>query len=131
MDYDDISYDDHADLLYDLAGQVVDHLGGYLDCDVLPDLPADLTFVDCGAYDGDSIEEFVGQRGASFSRIIAFEPDPDNFRRLKDSIGRQPPQVANKIDLYASAVGERHGLSQFRATGDMGASLSESGEASR
>jgi type III restriction enzyme len=26
IDYDDISYDDHADLLYDLAGQVVRHL---------------------------------------------------------------------------------------------------------
>jgi type III restriction enzyme len=26
IDFDDIAYDDHADLLYDLAGQVVDHL---------------------------------------------------------------------------------------------------------
>lgn len=26
IDYDDISYDDHADLLYDLSGQVVQHL---------------------------------------------------------------------------------------------------------
>lgn len=26
IDYDDISYDDHADLLYDLSGQVVEHL---------------------------------------------------------------------------------------------------------
>jgi type III restriction enzyme len=30
VDYDDVSYDDHADLLYDLAGQVVSHLQGYL-----------------------------------------------------------------------------------------------------
>jgi len=30
VDFDDISYDDHADLLYDLAGQVVMHLRGYL-----------------------------------------------------------------------------------------------------
>jgi len=30
VDYDDISYDDHADLLYDLAGQMVQHLFGYL-----------------------------------------------------------------------------------------------------
>lgn len=30
MDFDDISYDDHADLLYKLAGQVVSHLGSYL-----------------------------------------------------------------------------------------------------
>ncbi len=30
VDFDDVSYDDHADLLYDLAGQVVTHLKSYL-----------------------------------------------------------------------------------------------------
>ncbi len=30
IDYDDISYDDHADLLYDLSGQLVKHLRSYL-----------------------------------------------------------------------------------------------------
>ena len=30
IDFDDISYDHHADLLYDLAGQMVAHLRGYL-----------------------------------------------------------------------------------------------------
>ncbi|HSF57090.1 MAG TPA: type III restriction endonuclease subunit R, partial [Candidatus Binatia bacterium] len=30
MDFDDISYDEHADLLYDLSGQVVRHLRTYL-----------------------------------------------------------------------------------------------------
>src|SRR5262249_24908228 len=30
MNFDDISYDDHADLLYKLAGQVVAHLRSYL-----------------------------------------------------------------------------------------------------
>lgn len=30
VDLDDVSYDDHAELLYELAGQVVQHLRGYL-----------------------------------------------------------------------------------------------------
>jgi type III restriction enzyme len=30
VDFDDVSYDEHADLLYELAGQVVEHLRGYL-----------------------------------------------------------------------------------------------------
>jgi type III restriction enzyme len=34
MDFHDISYDDHADLLYGLAGQVVEHLRFYLADDV-------------------------------------------------------------------------------------------------
>ncbi len=32
-DFNDISYDDHADLLYDLAGQMIRHLLGYLSAD--------------------------------------------------------------------------------------------------
>lgn len=31
VDFDDVAYDDHADLLYDLASQTVRHLGSYLD----------------------------------------------------------------------------------------------------
>jgi len=33
IDYDDISYDDHADLIYELATQVVGHLSSYLSSD--------------------------------------------------------------------------------------------------
>jgi type III restriction enzyme len=33
IDFDDVSYDDHADLLYDLAGQMVRHLLSYLSQD--------------------------------------------------------------------------------------------------
>jgi len=38
MDYPDISYDDHADLLYDLAGQAVRHFEGYLKPDEVMDV---------------------------------------------------------------------------------------------
>ncbi len=33
VDYDDISYDDHAELIYELANQAVEHLKGYLSDD--------------------------------------------------------------------------------------------------
>ena len=36
VDYDDISYDDHADFLYDLAAQTVAHFRGYLSEDDVP-----------------------------------------------------------------------------------------------
>jgi len=38
MDYADISYDDHADLLYDLASQTVRHFAGYLQPDEVTDV---------------------------------------------------------------------------------------------
>lgn len=44
-------------------------------------------FVDCGAYDGDSAMEFINalhRRGIDkYDEIISFEPDPDNFAKLK------------------------------------------------
>jgi len=38
MDYPDISYDDHADLLYDLAGQTIRHFAGYLLAEEITDV---------------------------------------------------------------------------------------------
>lgn len=44
-------------------------------------------FVDCGAYDGDSATAFIyalQRRGyTGYDEIISFEPDPDNFARLR------------------------------------------------
>ncbi len=47
----------------------------------IPALPSPLRFVDCGAYTGDTIEEFR-RNGMCFDRIAAFEPDPANYRSL-------------------------------------------------
>jgi FkbM family methyltransferase len=102
--------------------------GGYLACNVLPELPPDITFVDCGAFDGDSIREFLTQRGNRFLQIVAFEPDPDNFCRLRSYVNHQEPEITSKIVLHCAAVGERRGIGTFRATGDMGAAFDAAGE---
>lgn len=38
--------------------------------------------VDLGAYDGDTIREFLSATGGKYKRIYAFEPDERNFRKL-------------------------------------------------
>ena len=38
--------------------------------------------VDLGAYDGDTVREFLGATNGSYKKIIAFEPDAKNFRKL-------------------------------------------------
>ena len=60
---------------------------------VLPEiikLDEDEIFIDCGAYDGDSINQFVKainqQKGSYYSRIIAFEPDEKNWSILEHNI---------------------------------------------
>lgn len=43
-------------------------------------------FIDCGAYDGDTVEQFLevlqNQRIKDFEAIYALEPDPNNFKAL-------------------------------------------------
>jgi hypothetical protein len=43
----------------------------------------DEVFVDCGAYNGDTIQAFLQHRGHVFKRIIAIEPDPWNCQQLE------------------------------------------------
>lgn len=40
-------------------------------------------FVDLGAYNGDTIDEFLRYCGGSYRKIVAFEPNGKNFEKLK------------------------------------------------
>lgn len=40
------------------------------------------TFVDLGAYNGDTIDEFLHYAGCDYRKIIALEPNEKNFRKL-------------------------------------------------
>ncbi len=50
--------------------------------EVLP-LTENETIVDLGAYDGDTIREFLSVTNGKYNKIYAFEPDEKNFRKLK------------------------------------------------
>lgn len=54
--------------------------------EILP-LDKNETIVDLGAYDGDTIREFLAVTDSSYNKIIAFEPDEKNFRKLKTKCG--------------------------------------------
>lgn len=40
-------------------------------------------YVDLGAYNGDTIDEFLHYTNGSYRRIVAFEPNAKNFKKLK------------------------------------------------
>lgn len=44
-------------------------------------------FVDCGAYNGDTVKQFIKQTKNKYKRIIAFEPDHKNINSLKKVSG--------------------------------------------
>ena len=70
-------------------------------------LKNDEIFVDCGAFDGDTINLFLEKAARSFGRIIAFEPDPTNFQQLRQKVSTFPPEIGERISLLEAATGER------------------------
>jgi len=90
-------------------------------------LGADEHFVDCGAFDGDSIREFLSRTGGRFGRITAFEADPENFRRLCSYVETLPADTARRINPVQMVVGERPGAAFFRSDGTVASSVGAGG----
>ena len=86
----------------------------YFPPDLCP-LIAGEVFVDCGAYDGDTLVSFLAQPQPGFQKIIAFEPDPASFVRLTQRVSALP--VRNSITLHRAAVGAKNGTVRFSGDG--------------
>lgn len=65
---------------------------------------ADEFFVDVGAYDGDTIRSFLKTQGDIFRRVLALEPDPQNFQKLVEYLSTLPAVVATRIEARAIAA---------------------------
>ena len=44
------------------------------------------SYVDAGAYDGDTVQEFLALTGHCCKKIFALEPDPKNYKKLTDFV---------------------------------------------
>jgi FkbM family methyltransferase len=69
-------------------------------------LRSDETLVDCGAFDGDTLELFLKNSAHSFKGAIAFEPDPENYGKLAARVASMPPKTRERIATYQAATGE-------------------------
>lgn len=96
----------------------------YFADELLTPLP-DEVFVDCGAFDGDTVQEFINRRGDTFSSIIAVEPDPENCQALEARVSRLSSEARSRIYLIQSAVGSKREMVTFNATGTAGSSIGE------
>lgn len=62
-----------------------------------PDLPAwrePIRFVDCGAYDGDTIQAFL-QTGFNLQATVAIESDQDNYQKLSAYVAKNRKKLPN------------------------------------
>lgn len=82
-------------------------------------LHKDEVFVDCGAFDGDTIADFVEETEGQFQRIVAFEPDAVTYPRLQERVMEFDEAIRQKIQVSQEAVGRKPGTISFNATGTM------------
>ncbi|MGH7995180.1 MAG: FkbM family methyltransferase [Opitutaceae bacterium] len=90
-------------------------------------LRSDERVVDCGAYDGDTLRDFLARTGAAFGRYTALEPDPENFRRFAVEAARQDPAVRDRIRLLPVAAHHRRETLRFAASGDLSSAVGRDG----
>jgi len=88
----------------------------YFPHDLFTYLP-DEVFVDGGAFDGDTIKYLLHPQAAFSGRIIAFEPDPTNYKKLMQYALSLPPLIREKLKVYPYALGDRRTKVRFDAQG--------------
>ena len=88
----------------------------------------DEVLVDAGAFQGDTLRDFLRLRGGAFRGYLACEPDPANIARLDEFIGGLDPKVASRIRVVPLALSDTHGKVRFAAGGTQSSAISETGE---
>ena len=76
-------------------------------------LRADEVFVDCGAFDGDTLRQFLAASNGRFAKYLAYEPDPDNFAKLAAVVSSLPETVRSRIEMTRAATAMKDGTVRF------------------
>lgn len=61
-------------------------------------------FVDCGAFDGQTLRDLLALTGNRIGAYYALEPDPANFRRLEAFAAQLPEELRGKVELSPCAA---------------------------
>lgn len=86
-------------------------------------------FVDCGAYNGDTLKCFLRQHASNMSSYIALEPDPSNFAKLKEFASVEiDRKIRARVKLVEKAVWSSIGSLAFTADKGNGSCLSPDGK---
>ncbi len=93
--------------------------------DDLVQMTPDEVFVDCGAFDGDTIQAFVDRSAASFREIVAIEPDPANVTALRQRVASMPEGVGRRVSVMQNAVGSARQSVRFNAVGTAASSVGD------
>ncbi len=94
----------------------------YFPPDLVSLLPEE-TFVDCGAFNGDTIRAYLAKSALRFRHIYAFEPDTSNLHALGAYLASLEVSTTSRITVLPFAIGKRDETVQFNAQGSVGSKV--------
>jgi FkbM family methyltransferase len=80
----------------------------------------DETFVDCGAFTGDTIDGFIQASDGRFASIVAVEPDPVNAASLRQRASEWTRDGIGPVHVEQCAAGAQSQMLSFTTTGTAG-----------
>jgi FkbM family methyltransferase len=89
-------------------------------------LASDEVFVDCGAFDGDSVAAFR-DRCPQYKTLVALEPDPTNRANFVRRFGGETAMAAERISVLRYAASDRRETVTFDVTGTAGSAIATAG----
>jgi FkbM family methyltransferase len=87
-------------------------------------------FIDCGAFDGDTIQIFLARMQSRFDSILAIEADALTYSALTAYLNGLDQAVKARIDDRYCAVGASRGIVRFNDTGGVDSQIREDGASS-
>ncbi len=95
------------------------------DCQQIFRFDKEETFVDLGAYDGDTIKEFLNYTNSSYREIVALEPDSKNFKKLQRFVEEAGLE---HVSLLNKGIWSDEGTLSFAASGGRQSALQSDGK---
>ena len=80
-------------------------------------------YFDCGAFNGDSLIDFIKFTGGKYEKVLSFEPDLKNYNKLEKLVRDEKYRNVNPI---CAATGSFNGEIGFSTTGTMAATIDTS-----
>ena len=85
------------------------------------------SFVDLGAYNGDTVKEFIDACGGNFSAIYAMEPDAKNFKKMQKRLNESGFENDSRIHLFNLAAWNEKTTLHFAAKAGRNSTVTSSG----
>ncbi len=100
-------YEDYSDIMVTKGDDY------FFDTPIGPMISSNESYIDVGAYDGDSLFAFIEKVRGEFHRADCFELDIINYKTLLKEIDKMDEGVKTKVNLYNFGLSDKNGIVKY------------------